>query len=357
MARLLLAGYFGSGNLGDDAIMLGFLKGIEGLGHEVRVICGNVERLMRQYGVKGVAKSDLGSVKSAIKECDVLVFPGGSIFQDVTSVRSVAYYSNLVKEAKKAGKKVALLGQGIGPLDRYFGKKMAAAAFDSADVIALRDTASVSTLKSLGCRVTPRVTGDCAFLLPKPEISNLSTSFGVAGMKTIGISARPWGNDKNKTVVKVFGELIKTLSANGYVPVMIPMDASEDLKIVESIAKTFGGKVPDLKGLPSPVVLQERLIRMEAVIGMRLHAGILAATVNVPAFMISYDPKVTAFANVLGFSTPLPMQGISSDRIFSGFQTFIKDRERMVASLEKRQEEFVRAATGNIDALRALLGE
>ena len=67
MARLLLAGYFGSGNLGDDAIMLGFLKGIEGLGHEVRVICGNVERLMRQYGVKGVAKSDLTSVKNAIK--------------------------------------------------------------------------------------------------------------------------------------------------------------------------------------------------------------------------------------------------------------------------------------------------
>ena len=357
MARLLLAGYFGAGNLGDDAILMGFVKGLEGTKHETRVVAGSPERLMRNLGLTGVPKLDMNAVKNAIGECDALVFPGGSIFQDVTSVRSVAYYAGMVKEAKKAGKKVIMLGQGVGPLNRFLGRRLAAQAFGSADVIAVRDPDSVNALKSLGTRVTPRVTADCAFLLPEPHMADNSTSFGVAGMKTVGLSARPWGRDKNKTVVKVFGDLVKMMSENGFVPVMVPMDETEDTAIVNAISKVHGGKVPELKGITTPVQLQQRLARMESVIAMRLHAGILAASVGVPPYMVAYDPKVTAFANVLGYSAPPSMQGITAERIFNGFQTFIKDRDRAAEALVRKREELRKAAMGNIDLLRSALGE
>lgn len=336
---------------------MGFVKGLEGSKHEMRVVAGSPERLMRHLGLTGVSKLDMNAVKNAINECDALVFPGGSIFQDVTSVRSVAYYSGMVKEAKKAGKKVVMLGQGVGPLNRFLGKRLAASAFSAADVIAVRDPDSVNALKALGTRVTPRVTADCAFLLPEPHMADNSSSFGVAGMKTVGISARPWGKDKNKTVVKVFGDLVKILSEKGYVPVMVPMDDTEDTAIVNSIAKLHGGKVPELKGITTPAQLQQRLARMEAVIAMRLHTGILATTVGVPPYMVSYDPKVTAFANVLGYSAPPNMQGITADRIFNGFQSFIKDRDRAAESLLRKREELRKAAMGNVDLLRAALGE
>lgn len=356
-AKLLLAGYFGSGNLGDDAILLGFLRGIDGLPYEVKAIGGSAERLMRNYGVRGMARTDINHINRAIEECDALVFPGGSIFQDVTSVRSAAYYANLVKAAKKNKKKVIMLAQGVGPLNRWLGKKAASTAFNMADMITVRDPQSIKTLRELGVAHSPKVTGDCAFLLPEPELAHDSTSFGVAGMKAIGISCRPWGKDKNKLVINVFGELVRLLNSNGYVPVMMPLDDLDDSAVIQQIAKANGGKVPELKGITTPMQLQQRIMRMEGVIAMRLHAGILATTVGVPPYMISYDPKVAAFANIMGFSTPPSMQGLTADRVFNGFQSFIKDRERIVQAMAKKRDEQATLAMENINVLRNVLGE
>lgn len=355
-AKVLLAGYFGSGNLGDDAILLAFMRSTEHLKLQSQVICGNAEKLSRNYGLSGVPKLDAGRLDTAIKECDALVFPGGSIFQDVTSVRSVAYYANLIKSAKKHNKKVIMLGQGIGPLNRWLGKRTAAGALNMVDTLCVRDPDSIRTLKDLGVNLTPRLTADMAYLLPKPTIAEDSSSFGVAGMKTVGVSARPWGKDKNRTVVQVFGEVIKKLHSSGFVPTMVSFDENEDTKIVQAISKEYGGKIPELTGLTHPVQLQQRLLRMEGMISMRLHGGILAATVDLPCYMVSYDPKVTAFANLMGLPAPPTMEGITADRIVHGFTEFIKDRPHRVESIARRRADQAKLAEGNIEALCASLG-
>lgn len=353
--RLLLAGYFGAGNLGDDAILHAFMLATSEHGFRSQALCTHPERISRTFGYTGIAKTDMSSVRDAIQECDALVFPGGSVFQDVTSVRSIAYYAKLVQEAKKANKKVIMLGQGIGPVNRWLGKRAAVAALNAADVLAVRDPASIQTLKSLGVTASPRLTADLAFLLPEPNIGEDSQNFGVGGMKTIGINARPWGKDKNKTVIDVFGDLAKLLNSNGYVPTMIVMDQEEDKPIVDAIAKAHGGKVPEIK-VDHPSHMQQRIARMEAIISMRLHAGILAATVGVPGYMVNYDPKVAAFANVMAWPTPPNMQGITADRIFNGFQTFIKDREKLAATTTNRRAEQIDLAKQNIELLRQALG-
>lgn len=356
MAKLLLAGYFGAGNLGDDAILKGFTTGIEGLGFQYQSLCGSPERLMRNMGIKGIGKTDFPAVKNAIAECDALVFPGGSVFQDVTSIRSVAYYANLVKEAKKANKKVVMLAQGIGPLNRFMGKRLASGAFSAADMITVRDPSSVSALRSLGVKHTPKVTADVAFLLPPVVADESERAFGVAGMKTIGVSVRPYGKDKSKAVVQAFADLTRLLSQNNFVPVLMPMDAEEDVAIVDAIAKIHGGKVPDIRNLNTPAQFQQRVGRMEAVIAMRLHAGILATTMGIPPMMVSYDPKVTAFANVLGLPTPPSIDGATGERLFAQFQSFMRDRDPHAKTVEKKREELRIAAEGNIQALRDCLG-
>lgn len=355
-ARLLAAGYFGCGNLGDDAILAGFAEGLREENVDLIAMAGSPERMMRNNGIRGIPRKDMKEVAKTMEDCDALVFPGGSIFQDVTSVGSVMYYANLVKMAKKQGKKVIMLGQGVGPLNNFIGKRAAAGAFNAADVIVVRDAASVGTLKALGVRHNPKVAADMAYLLPPPELREESQSYSAAGMKSIGISIRPWGSDKNKTVIKEFGELAKLLYQKQYMPVMIGMDGVEDQPLIDEISKMHGGKVPELKNLPNPRQLQERLMRMEAVIAMRLHAGILASTVCVPSYMVAYDPKVTAFANAMGFPTPPSMQGITAQRIFEGFQSFVQNRDRTAESLQRKREEQVRLARLNIEALKDALG-
>ncbi len=353
-ARLLLAGYLGCGNYGDDAILLGFLEGIAPYGYEYSILASNPEKLMRTYGLTAVARFDASQVKHAIAESDALVFPGGSVFQDVSSVRSVLYYASLVRSAKRAKKKVIMLGQGVGPLNTFFGKRFAKGAFDRADVLMVRDPQSAQTIKSLGCRANPRAAADMAFLLPDPDLSN-APAFSAGGLKTVGLSIRPYGRMTPK-IVETFSELAQLLFKAGWMPVMMGLDENEDFALMDQISKKNGGKVPDLKGVSGPVPLQQRIARMDAVIAMRLHAGILAATVGVPPYMVSYDPKVNAFANSLGLATPPAIEGLTAQRILDGFTTFIKDRERVSDSLVRRREDLRSQAMENIKALHEALG-
>jgi polysaccharide pyruvyl transferase CsaB len=356
MARLLLAGYFGCGNLGDDSILLGFLEGIKEDKHEVRALAGNPGMVMQRYGVQGVQRLDRGAVDQAIDQCDALVFPGGSIFQDTTSVRSVAYYSHLTRTAAKKGKKVVMLGQGVGPLKRFLGRKLAVSAFNSADAIAVRDRSSVQTLQDLGADVAPRATADMTFLLPKPNLNEQQQSYGVGNMKAVGLAPRPHGKDKNKKVIKLFGDLARLLLQNGYVPVLLEMDSMMDGPLIQQLEKDQGGKVPSVRNLTSPVQLQQRIARLDSVIAMRLHAGILSATVGVPPFMVSYDPKVAAFAGILDQERPPSIEEARPDRLFDAFQRFSKDRDKRAEKLEQKKQELAEQAFQNIEILRKSLG-
>lgn len=350
--NLLLAGYFGCGNLGDDAILLGFIQSLGNADVEVNVLSGTPEETYRLYGFTSTPRKDPAAVKRAVERCDALVFPGGSIFQDVTSVRSVTYYQSLVKMAKGAGKKVFLLGQGVGPVRRFLGKRMTASAYNMADLITVRDPASAQTLKELGVSKGVRVTADSALVLPKPPQADDAQNFAVGNMKTVGISVRP---HKKVDVAKVFGELAKLLYQAQYIPQLIEMDRNDDGQLITEISKANGGKVPELKRLTTPMQLQQRMARMDSIIAMRLHAGVLAATVGVAPFMVSYDPKVSAFAKLLDLGPAPNLEGMTAQRLFDQFIEFQRSRERHQKVMERRMPELIAAAKSNgqivLDAL------
>ncbi len=353
MPHLVLAGHFGCGNLGDDAILLGFVQGIGGE-FEISVMSGAPEETYRNYGLRSIPRKDMKSFGEELEKSDALVFAGGSIFQDVTSGRSVAFYANLVKQAKKEGKKIFLVGQGVGPLEGFFSKKMAAAAFNMADAIVCRDPASPSLLKSIGVTKPIRVGADMAFLLPETKPTE-DTGFAVGNMKTVGIAPRPYGKDPKKCV-QLFGDLARLLFQANMLPVLIEMDSKYDGPLIQEISKSQGGKVPDIRRLVTPMQVQGRLARMDCLIAMRLHAGILATTVGVPPLMLSYDPKVAAFGKMLDIGAPISLEGLTAQRLFENFMTFLGERERNVKILERKREEFRKLALVNVDAVREGFG-
>lgn len=354
MARLLLAGYFGCGNLGDDAVLLGLVQGL-GDRHELTVLSGAPEETYRLYGMPSVPRKDMGAVNTALANSDALVFPGGSIFQDATSVKSVLYYHTLVKKAKALGKRVVLLGQGVGPLGSFFGKSWTAGSYNLADAITLRDPDSMQLLKNIGVKKPMRVAADTAFLLPPPpDAAEGSTEFKVGLMRAVGVCPRPHGN--NKASVQLIGEVCRLLFQANYMPVLVEMDRSMDGSLIQEISKSAGGKIPDMRKISTPMQCQGRLARMDSVIAMRLHAGILAATVGVPPLMLAYDPKVSAFAKTLEIGNALPMDGLTAARVFESFQQMQRDREGNVRLLERKVAEQRELARLSLEALESALG-
>ncbi|HZH97493.1 MAG TPA: polysaccharide pyruvyl transferase family protein, partial [Fimbriimonadaceae bacterium] len=118
------------------------------------------------------------------------------------------------------------------------------------------------------------------------------------------------------------------------------------------ISKVHGGKIPDMRKMGTPMQIQQRMSRMDAVIAMRLHAGILATSVGVPPYMISYDPKVAAFAKALDLSGSTSIDNLTPQRLFENFQTFYKDKERNTRLLQKKSQEFKEQAEVNLQVLR-----
>ena len=353
MAHLLLAGYFGEGNLGDDSMLLGFVHGLGQTHHDITVMSGRPEETDRLYGLRAVARKDPKAFSRALDACDCVVFPGGSLFQDSTSTKSVAYYQQLVKRAKKAGKRVFLLGQGVGPLTGFLGKRMAADAFQAADYVTVRDPGSFETLKQIGVKRAVKVTADCAFLLPKPLDSPDVTEFKVGSMRAVGIAPRPYGKPKQN--VKMFADLARMLYQANLMPVLIEMDRDEDGDTILGISKAFGGKIPDIRKVGTPMQLQQRIARMDSMIAMRLHAAILATTVGVAPLLLSYDPKVQALGRMLELPT-LGMDGLTAQRIFDAFMEFQRHREQATRLLDRRVEEQKALAQQNVEIVNESLG-
>jgi polysaccharide pyruvyl transferase CsaB len=332
--------------------MLGLVHGLRSYNIQYSSLSGNPEETYRLYGIKAYPRRDGKYIKQAIDECDALVFPGGSIFQDSTSVGSAFYYEDLVSSAKKAGKKVLLLGQGVGPLSNFLSKQKTKGAFNAADAVTVRDPGSMQVLKDLGVTRPMRVTADSSFLLPVPASTTLSDEggFNVGNMKAVGIAPRPV-KGKGRDISGLFGEFCKLLYQSGSMPVLISMDKNEDTPLIDEISKKQGGKVPDLRKLTTPMQIQERIARMDSVVAMRLHAGILAATVNVPALMISYDPKVAAYARIMEVGNAVSLDGISATRLLDAFVGFSKDQARHVKIVERKQAELQKAAEMSVQAV------
>ncbi len=168
-------------------------------------------------------------------------------------------------------------------------------------------------------------------------------------MKTIGIAPRPHG--KGNEVVQLFADLCRKLFENGYMPTLIEMDREFDGPLLQAIDKAQGGKIPSMKKISSPMELQKRLSRMDAVISMRLHGGILATTVGIPALMLSYDPKVSAFASEAGLPSALSMNSLTAARVFESFQALMKQREEIAGRIQQRRATLRQQAMANIEVL------
>ncbi|MFN3267161.1 MAG: polysaccharide pyruvyl transferase family protein, partial [Deinococcales bacterium] len=106
--RVLVCGYYGFANTGDEAICLAITKELKIRGHDVTVLSHNPEQTAKLYGVKAVKRMHPVQTPLAIMQCDILLSGGGGLLQDKTSSRTLTYYLGIIQFAKMLGKRVVV---------------------------------------------------------------------------------------------------------------------------------------------------------------------------------------------------------------------------------------------------------
>ena len=305
--KLLVFGYFGSGNLGDEAILFAFKSWCEKhlSGTELIVQSADPEGTRRDHGVRAVGKFSLPGVMRALFQCDALVAPGGGLLQDATSSKSLLYYLWLMRMAQLLGKPVFLLSQGIGPLTRAAGRRRTALALRRCRHVAVRDEKSFELLKTLGVpgEIVDR-SGDLVLLAEPGQGGDEDAQEPHGDTLRVGLSLRP-NQDLDHLVGVLLSCLLRMNEKQKLELRLFPLSRDEDLPLLDDFAARIMKRSPELPvrmiageqsgGLTVPE-MEKAVSELDLMLGMRLHSLVFSARNGVPFIGLSYDPKVAVFA-------------------------------------------------------------
>ncbi|HKL12509.1 MAG TPA: polysaccharide pyruvyl transferase family protein, partial [Halanaerobiales bacterium] len=116
MKRILLSGYFGFNNLGDEAILASMIDMIREETEDIKliVLTNKPEETKVKYNTETIYRYDIFKIAAKMRQSDIFISGGGSLLQDVTSLRSVPYYLGLIWLAQFFNLKTVFFAQGVG---------------------------------------------------------------------------------------------------------------------------------------------------------------------------------------------------------------------------------------------------
>lgn len=361
MEKIVLAGYYGMYNTGDEAILAATVGALRQARDDLRlvVLSADPQGTSASYDLEAFHRMSPPGVFRALLRADLVLFGGGSLLQDVTSKRSLLYYLTILKLARVLARRVMIYANGVGPLRWATGRKMVADAVSKADIITVRDEDSAAELRAMG--VVGReihVTADPVFLLrPSPREVALATlrSHGLDGANILWLSLRPAsGETWTSSVI----DLILSARNHGLQPVFFLMQEARDGKEASRLNSLLeaSGKppVPVVKA-PRPEDALALISEGKFLVGMRLHSLILAAMGRVPAAGVELDPKISSFLKAAELLPAPAPSGAHPGDLSTVLEELIANEDTIRKSLGAKLPEFQSLARRNVDLALSLL--
>ncbi len=293
----------------------------------------------------------------AIEKNDICISCGGEIISD-TFYQALSFWLFTYWLAIKKGKKFILFPQSVGPLKKWWTRKLVYHALKNAHLYVGRDKPSYETLLSLG------FDKDKVMFVPdvaiQQEIGNaeIHDYFKDKTKKIIGITiSNPPHGEMGKKVdfIQEIGSQVEKLDNNEYKILIMPSNYIRDgistdyalcLKLKERLENKF--EVAILDNRPYfPDEYTSLLAKLEFFISTRMHVAILATSAFTPTIAINTQHKI------MGYMKNIDMEHFcveyeNLDTIYNLSQEIEGTREQMVenlrianAKLKKEHEIFV----------------
>ena len=359
--RVLMSGYYGFSNAGDDAILQSIRDSLQASGEsvEISVLSNDPAQTGGRYGLTAVPRFNLPALWRAVGKCDVLLSGGGSLLQDHTSTRSLLYYLSVMTLARLRGKKVMLYANGIGPVNRPANRRRVRRAVEKADLVTLRDHNSRQELESMGVtRTDLHVTADPVFSMNWADNVRVDEVLRTAGLSSdqpfAVVSVRSWSGmtDFPTRLAKVCDHLY---TAHGLTCLFVLMQPHLDRDVSRQVISQMTSPALLLDQPLTPAEIMGVIARSRLCLAMRLHTLIFAARAGVPLAGLVYDPKVSSYLSELDMPCAGSVTDFDPDGAIARLDGLMADYEARKADLTRRSGLLTRAAEQNRRLLLDLL--
>jgi len=333
--RIVVSGYYGFRNSGDEAVLQSILTALaeEGASQGIRiepiVLSIDPASTSEMYGVESVHRMRLQDVLKAIRGSDGLISGGGSLLQDATGALTIPYYTGVLRLAQLLRKPTFVYAQGIGPVNRRWMDRLIRGVMRRSAYVSVRDAESAALLGRMGVETSRiEVVPDpvMGLPLPAPGEAALAVDGGAAGAAAaarpaaaggmapgeaapegraplVGVSLRHWRKDGADLAraAAALGALARSRAVRlRFLPFHTPSDVETSQWVIGQLGELGPGSSAELaEPGDNPQRMLLEVSRCDLLFGMRLHALIYAANQSVPMLGLSYDPKIDQFLNRL----------------------------------------------------------
>ncbi|MCA9296799.1 MAG: polysaccharide pyruvyl transferase family protein [Phycisphaerales bacterium] len=296
-----LAGSFGFGNAGDEAVPLAMSDLLDGYTPRVRF------RTITRYDQPDCASTiGLGPADAERRrslEGHPMFFIGGGI---VEPRANAVLFRCLRGTRASAPSDIALFGANVeaGVSFNWRWKRAVRRALAPARALHVRDEESRAALAELLPARSIEVLGDVVLAM-RPDIVVPSSVAGLGRFIAVTLAPR-WSRAPGwrTWIAHQLVGLSRHLDAD---IIFVPMsvchddDRTEHAAVAPEIRKINGDiAVHELLDDHCPRTLSAIFAASSLVVGMRLHTCVMAVAQNVPTLMLAYHPKVAGFARTVG---------------------------------------------------------
>lgn len=326
--RALVFGHYGGRNFGDELMLAGLLhllakRGAERV--EITTADGEVgENLKGKVDGAVRARSPLGLLR-AILRSDTVILGGGTIFHDAyPDIRHRSYLKNLVlitaifTLARLLGRKIYLIGVGIGPLSRKSTRFLTRILRSVSHGISVRDEQSFRDLDSLGgAHGSTIIASDLSFFAPYAEQTQASTAR--TGPFHIGFSLVPAEvvtGAEASAVEAIYDAMIDNVGRIPAEQIAVSffcanVGADSDVGVAQNLAEKLRQRGVAAQVVPftgDPFTFVAPIAGLDALVAARYHVAIAATMVGLEPVWLAYQRKVLDAAADLD---------VPKDRVFS----------------------------------------
>ena len=305
---VLLSGYYGCGNLGDDLLLMVAVD-------ELRTILPNARFLLRDHGA-GLPKlgadvtptgidailddqtrsrlyrltSFTWHISRLLRQCRWLIFGGGTVFHDNSGLVSLALQWLICHLARMLAVRVAALGVGVAYMRTKTGRWLLRGIVARCELFLVRDHAALRQCAGTKARMTEDLVFAWRSLPPQRKRS--------AGKPTcIGLTVSPLAGER--TVIAL-ANAVRLWQEHGHRVVFLVFQQSDtiadDLTLFAKIKNKLAAAAAPIeirRITANATSITEAFADIDAVCGMRFHGLVLAAMLGRPFVGIAHDSKIS----------------------------------------------------------------